>query len=68
MIRVSVIEVVEMIQDNVYSTVEEMLRNFKKSLGIDVVALAKNVAPPLSPKEIRWAAIVGNESEAYRNI
>ncbi len=57
-----------MIQDNVYSTVEEMLRNFKKSLGIDVVALAKNVAPPLSPKEIRWAAIVGNESEAYRNI
>ncbi|MGM0213667.1 GAF domain-containing protein [Enterococcus sp. AZ109] len=49
-------------------SIEDFLLRYQKKWTCDFLGIALNVASGDTPKEIRWVHVVGNRSEAYKNI
>ncbi|MBO1305144.1 GAF domain-containing protein [Enterococcus sp. 669A] len=49
-------------------SINDWLAEYQQRWGCDFFGVAMNAAPEDAPKEIRWLHVVGNNSEAYKNI
>ncbi|GCF95384.1 histidine kinase [Enterococcus florum] len=49
-------------------SIEKWLKDHQEKWACDFLGIAMDAAPENAPKEIRWLHVVGNQSEAYKNI